>query len=281
MIQPLTIQRDLFVLPNGEYYNWKGHIDFMLYKRSLDGVIIEPILEQRYNAGSRAVVTLMMAAYIENFVPSSYGDRYFAHIKPFAAAINNLGMYWTPIVFADAQILMPDKSQQIAFLNRISREFDGNPGIMPSLCNEYQKNGCDPSIFSKPSNNLWSRGSNVGDSEPYRPGWDWKEWHPRRDWPKVLFGNDDGWYVKEGMNANGQMLDYPMPCICGEPIGFWDHDVPNRRSSDPNLARVIGGTSIYFMRGGNFMSEAGLHSEPWDNRTYECATAFFQGINQT
>lgn len=274
--QPLTIQRDLFVLPDGTYYNWKGHIDFMLFKRSLDGVTIEPLLEQRYNAGSRAVVTLMMAAYIEQFDPRTYGPRFFGHIKPFANALKTAGFYWIPIIYADEQVLKLGND----FLYQCADEFRGLYWILPSVCNEFQKNGCNPGDFTKPSGNLWSRGSSTGDVEPYRPGWDWKEWHSRRDWPKVLFGNDDGWYVKEGMNANGQMLDYPMPCISGEPIGFWDHDVPNRRSSDPNLAKVIGGTSIYFMRGANFMSEAGLRSDPWDSRTYECAVSFFKAINQ-
>jgi len=43
---------------------------------------------------------------------------------------------------------------------------------------------------------------------------------------------------------------------------------------------VIGGTSIYFARGANFMSEQGLRCEMWDDRTYECAVSFFKAINQ-
>lgn len=279
LIEPLHISRDQFLLPDGTNYNWQGHIDFMLFKRSLDGVVIEPLLDQRYLAGSKAVVTLQMAWFIEQFIPSNY-PNYFAHIKPFADALAAKGFNWTPIVFADAQVIMQDKSEQIRFLNQIAAEFAQCSNVYPSLCNEYQKNGIDPSIFNKPVGNLWSRGSSVGDAEAFRPGWDWKEWHARRDWPKVLFGNDDMWYVKEGIDSNGQMLDYPMPCISGEPIGFWNQNIPGRRSNDPNLARVVGGTSIYFGRGGNFMSEQGLRCDPWDTITFNCAVEFFKGINQ-
>jgi len=279
-IQELHISRDQFLLPDGTNYNWKGNIDFMLFKRSLDGQDISPLLAQRFNSGSRAIVTLMMAAFIERFYPSDYGARYLEHIHPFAETLKSKGFYWTPIVFADAQIIIPDKGSQTIFLGKISEQFAGMHWVLPSLCNEYQKNGCDPSIFNKPVGNLWSRGSNLSDSEPYRPGWDWKEWHPRRDWPKVIFGNDDAWYVKEGMDAENHMLDYPMPCIIGEPIGFWDRNVPNRRSNDPNLARVIGGTSIYDARGANFMSEQGLRCDMWDPITENCAKVFFNAINQ-
>jgi hypothetical protein len=222
----------------------------------------------------------MMAYYIENRSPSQYGARFFAHIKPFARALASKGMGWMPIVFADAQIQMPDVRQQQTFLNQCAAEFAGEPNVFPSLANEYNKNGCDPANFSQPSGNLWSRGSTTSDAAPFVPGWDWKEWHPRRDWPKVLFGNDDAWYVKEGIDADNHMLDYPKPCIVSEPIGFWDRDVPGRRSSDPNLARVIGGTARYFARGVNCMSEEGLHSDLWTPNTKLCAATMFQAMRQ-
>jgi len=279
-IEPLHTQRDTFVTASGKYYNWKGHIDFMLYKRSLDGFVMEPLLDQRKAAGSNSVTTLMMAHYIEDFVPSAYGSRYLDHIKPFAAALKAKDFYWRPIIFADAQVVMPNGDVQKTFLSQLADQFNGEWNILPSLANEFQKNGCDPSIFTKPAtSNLWSRGSSTGDAEPYRPGWDYKEWHPRRDWPKVLFGNDDAWYVKEGQDSSGNSLDYPKPTIVGEPIGFWDHDVPGRRSSDPNLAAVIGGTSVYFARGADFMSEEGLRCQPWTPRTFECAQRFFNAID--
>jgi hypothetical protein len=279
-IEPLHTQRDTFVTASGNYYNWQGNIDFMAFKRSLDGVDMG-FITQRQQAGSQSLTTLMMAHYIEDFIPSTYGARFFAHIKPFAQFLRSLNLYWRPIVFADAQVVMPDKGQQQTFLAQCAAEFNGEWNVLPSLCNEYQKNGCDPFMFQRPAtDNLWSRGSSTSDTEPARPGWDYKEWHSRRDWPKVLFGNDDAWYVKEGIDSNFSVLDRAMPCIIGEPIGFWDHDVPARRSQDPNLAAVVGGTSVYFARGADFMSEGGLRCDRWDPRTEECARRFYAAINQ-
>jgi len=280
LIERLHTDQDLFITESGRTWNWAGHIDFMRFHRSLDGQPIDG-LKQMYNAGSRVVATLMAAHYIEHFYPQDYGDRFYTHIRPFAKGLAELGFYWMPILFADAQVLMPDKRQQIDHFNRMLGEMDGEPNIMPSLANEFQKNGIDPAIFTKPSVNLlMSRGSNLSDSSPFYPSWDYKEWHGRRDWPKVLFGNDDAWYVKEGVDSDFKHLDEKHPCIVSEPIGFWSVEVPGRRSSDPNLARVIGGTSVYFARGANFMSENGLRSDPWDARTEECAVQFFKAINQ-
>lgn len=277
----LIIERDRFLRADGSQFDWCGFISFMLFYKSLDGFVMEPYLDDCLLVSEQVVVTLMMAHYIEHRNPADYGERFFAHIKPFARALASRNMYWMPICLADAQIIMPDKSQQVQFVNRCAQEFAGEDNILPSLGNELSKNGVDPFYFSKPNGNYWSRGSEVGDTAPPRPGWDWKEWHPRRDWPKVLFGNDDAWYVKEGIDSNFQILDRAVPCIITEPIGFWDHDIPNRRSSDPNLARVIGGTARYFARGVNFHSEEGLHSDNWAERTKECAVAMFTAMRQS
>lgn len=277
LVSELHIDQDRFETPDGNNYNWRGHIDWMLYKRSLDGVSIEPLLAQRYATGSRCVATLMQAHFIERFYPSEYGQRYYDHIPAFSEALLRLGFYWQPVVYADEQIIKSGHD----FVYKLAEIFHNRYYILPSLGNEWSKNGFNPGDFSRPNtNNLWSRGSQVGDTAPYYPSWDWKEWHPRRDWPKVLFGNEDMWYVKEGVNGELTQIDKRAPCIASEPIGFWSHNVPNRRSNDPNLARVIGGTSVYFGRGANFMSEQGLRCEMWDTITYDCAVAFFAGINQ-
>lgn len=285
-IQKLTTYADLFVNEDGSYYNWRGHIDFMMFFRSLDGQPLEPLMKERYDLGSRGLVTLFMAKFIEDKDPLTYGSRFFHHIKPFAQALrNNCDMYWRPIVFADMQVFGWNLQQQRDFLNRCAEEFNDEWNVLPSLVNEWSKNGIYPDDFSRPNtNNIWSRGSSVGDAGAPYPGWGYKEWHGRRDWPKVLWSNDDAWYVKEGLrynedNGHLEQYDRPMPTIVGEPIGFWDRDIPNRRSSDPNLAAVMGGTSVYSARGADFMSQEGLRCESFTPRTAECARRFFNAIN--
>lgn len=275
----LIIEADRFLRASDRsQFDWCGWISFMLFYKSLDGFTMEPYLDDCKIVEEQVCVTLMMAKFIEDRNPAQYGDRFYQHIKPFARALAAKNMYWMPIVGADQQVINLNFQDH---LNKCAAEFDGEDNVLPSLGNELSKNGIDASKYSRPvGSNYWSRGSEVGDTAPPRPGWDWKEWHPRRDWPKVLFGNDDAWYVKEGIDGGLNTLDKAMPCISTEPIGFWDRDIPNRRSSDPNLARVIGGTARYFARGVNFHSEEGLHSEPWTPRTKECAVAMFTAMRQ-
>lgn len=282
-IQPLHAERDIFVRADGSHYNYRGHIHFLDFKKSLDGESLTDLIMPWKNLGSQGLTTLMMWHYgPEKFYPSAYGDRFFAHIKPVARALRDLDMYWRPIVFADAQVIMPDVNQQRIFLARCAEQFNDEWNVLPSLTNEFQKNGINPSDFLRPNtNNLWSHGSAISDANAARPAWDYVEFHPRRDWPKVIFGNEDGWYVKEGFNAeNGHYYDRSVPGIIGEPIGFASFDQPGRRSSDPNLAMVIGGTSIYYMRGADFMSEEALSSVAPSPRTAECARRFYRAIEQ-
>lgn len=283
MIQPLTAKRDQFLKPDGSNYNYRGHIHFLDFKKSLDGVSLNDLINPWKSLGSQGVVTLMMWHFgPEKFYPKDYGARFFAHIKPFAKALRDLDMYWRPIVFADANVIIPNVNDQHSFLNQCAAEFNDEWNVLPSLTNEFQKNGINPSNFTRPNtNNLWSHGSSLGDTDAARPAWDYVEWHGRRDWPKVLFSNDDGWYVKEGLNGDtGHYYDRTVPGIVGEDIGFWDRDVPGRRSSDPNLAMVLGGTSIYYMRGGDFMSEEALASVNPSPRTAECCRRWMKAIEQ-
>lgn len=283
MIQPLTAKRDQFLLPDGKNYNYRGHIHFLDFKKSLDGFPLDELINPWKALGSRGVTTLMMWHYgPEKFYPDDYGNRFFAHIKPFARALKDLDMYWRPIVFGDVQVIKPTAGEQQIFLARCAAEFNNEWNVLPSLTNEFQKNGINPADFNRPStNNLWSHGSAISDANAARPAWDYVEWHGRRDWPKVLFANEDGWFVKEGFNAEtGHYYDRSVPGIVGEPIGFWDRDIPGRRSSDPNLAMVMGGTSIYYMRGSDFMAEESLASVNPSPRTAECARRFYQAIEQ-
>src|SRR6185503_4603841 len=103
--------------------------------------------------------------YIEHHNPiDDYGERFFQHIKPFARALRDLNCYWMPIVFADAQVIMPAVSTQVYFLARCANEFAGEDNVLPSLGNELSKNGINPANFSRPEGNYWSRGSEVSDT---------------------------------------------------------------------------------------------------------------------
>src|SRR5258708_4162 len=121
----LTIEADRFLRDDGSQFDWCGFTSFMLFYKSLDGFVMEPYLDDCTIVSEQVVMTLMMAHYIEHRDPNSYGERFFGHIRPFANALKSRGMYWMPIVFADAQVIMPDKNQQLQFFNQIAAEFRG------------------------------------------------------------------------------------------------------------------------------------------------------------
>lgn len=267
----LRIEGNKFLRPDGSEWVWAGHIDFMLRKRSLDGMTIEPHLRERKKSGSYVVVTLEMAHYIERYYPDDYGVRYWDHIRPFAKACAAEGFWWCPILLADAQEIKKNVSDQQRYVQRWAEHMAGEPNLLPSLGNEWPQNGWHPGNFAFPGGDglLWSRGSTTSDAPPFPQGWGWKEWHGRRDMPKVFWSHDDMLLLREGNTDDGP----GVPTIGSEPIGFWHTDVRDRRSSNAHLAKVLGGCSVYFGNGSNGHSQEGLRSESWHPHTAMCIAA--------
>lgn len=281
LLESLHAEGVEFKTQSGRRWVMAGHIDFVLRKRFMENGpdTVTGILTPRLALGSNSAMTLEMWYYGEKFKPSDYGEKYYADIKPFARHLASLGAYWQPIILADAHILMPSIVDQRNHVGRFAREIAGEPNVLPILVNEFQKNGVDPNMHQKPEGTgcLWSKGSGTSDGPPPQPGWDWHQWHGRRDF-KALFSSQDGYYVMMGHEEGGPQMETPKPCGHTEPIGFWSNNVSNRRSNDPNLARIIAATSVLYMQGANFMSEEGLRCGPWEPRTQECARAFYKGL---
>ena len=151
-------------------------------------------------------------------------------------------------------------------------------GTFVELVNEWSKNGVDPRDFAKPSGVISSQGSEVSDTAPPQPGWDYHTWHGRRDWPKVVFSSDDAYWVASGRTEGGQTLGPPMPIVHDEPIGFSEADIPGRRSNNPEVARIVGATCGTFCDGGTFHSDYGIHSVGWSPEVDSLARTFFRAL---
>lgn len=103
---------------SGKQWWWRGSTDFMLYKRYLAGVDIQPILDQRVDVGANLVRVLGMSHYIERFYPQDY-PGYYNQLLSFASLLSQNGLYLEFVVFADAQIIMKNTSEQQAHFSKI------------------------------------------------------------------------------------------------------------------------------------------------------------------
>ena len=61
-------------------------------------------------------------------------------------------------------------------------------------------------------------------------------------------------------------------------IGFAEESIPNKRSDDPNMARVIAASARVLSEGATFHSDDGIYSRLFGPTTKACALAFFSGL---
>jgi len=263
---------------NGAPWTWQFASDFTLLYRLMRGEDITPVLQQRKAAGANGVRVFLMLHYLEQNYPQAYPD-FWTTLVPFARFLASHGLYVEFTCLADAQVIMPSTGDQQAFVQRVADTLRGESNVFLELANEYPKNGVNPSRFDRPAGVISSHGSGLADSPPALPSWDYSTWHGRRDWPKVVLSHEDAWFVGEGIDANGAVTGVPHPIVMDEPMGFGEVDEPGRRSTDPELARVLALTSIAFGNGGTFHSEAGLRSQLWGPTQERCARAFFAALD--
>ena len=107
------------------------------------------------------------------------------------------------------------------------------------------------------------------------PGWGIRMFHGRRDYPKVFMSFDDAVYVGRGLDSDGKQYAPFAPIAHDEPMGFAEIAIPNRRSTDPNLARCLMLTGKAYGVGATFHSEDGIYSRLLGPVQQSCARAFF------
>ncbi len=271
-----TSGRDFIV--NGQRWIWKGTTDFRMYQWFLEGRNMTEVRQQRRAAGANILrVAGMYAGGIGDFRPAQYGQAYWDGWTPFLAECARDGFQVEITCFMDCQNIqeLRDVGPQRDHWGRFGDIIRPVPNAVMELGNEYPQNGFDPKNFAPHAGVLCSRGSNIGDEPPVVPGWNYHTWHGRRDWPKVLFSAEDMWYVGEGWGPGGA-YQYPViPVVHDEPIGFSDVNQPGRRSNDPYVARVLGGSSSEFGAGVTFHCDYGIQSALWSDRMDLCARTMF------
>jgi hypothetical protein len=195
--------------------------------------------------------------------------NYTAQLDQFLMLAASHGLRVEFVVFADAQLAMPDRNQQRAHLLTVAQVLNRHANTLGELANEYQQNGVDPQAFSKPPGpTLWSRGSNCcGNDGYFDPPWDYITHHPARDdqWPRKA-------ECRPIRDASGR------DCLEDEPIGASAIAQPGRRSNSVVDFGQAGAAYGLLTSGGLFHSDNGILSQPFGEVERTLAQVFVKGL---
>ena len=189
-------------------------------------------------------------------------------LKPFHELAAAHGFYIEGTILADCQVLNPSTAAQQTRVNDVRVATVGIANVVEQLGNEYDKNGHDPRLFTKPSDRLAANSSSTegGKDAPY---WDFFCFsgqrsplnHAIREYGPLEFMYNDGkpW--------GG------VPAICDEGMK------PGVNSSDPRDFERAGAQARSGC-GGRFHSVAGTggNSRLFDDLEKRCAAAFIKGL---
>lgn len=273
----LSIVGTQFVGPDGLPLFLKGMSGFRDYQKHLGGTLNDDVLKESRDLGANYRRVFGMLHYITRFYPQDYA-AFYERIPELFDRYARVGLYGKFEVFADAQVVTPVLARQQEHAARVWEQAGAIQNGLWSLGNELPKNGVNPSNFHQPSQILCSQGSALADAPPSQPGWSFHDWHGRRDHPKVTSGTEDAWYVSRGAKwpHTTPGVYPPKPILHDEPIGFGEHEEPNRRSTSKYLARQIAASGRVLCAGVLFHSDYGIHSERLGSNTRICAEEFFK-----
>jgi hypothetical protein len=262
---PLHNEGGHFADSNGQRWYWKGATDFLLLKKFLDGEDIQPLLQQRKDAGANLVRVFGMCANLAHFYPQEYDD-YWGGLVAFVDRLYVNGLYVELTVFADAQMVLPDLTTQIAHWQGFSR-VASKPNVFLELVNENSHAGNTIRVerfthLDGPA--MQAHGSEQTDQHPIEPHWNYVVYHARREGPPDARGATN--YDPYEFEAR-----YPKdrPWIADEGI----------KTTDAGFAYLMG-IHARVSDGGTWHSQAGVTSQMWSDAEFEAAKAFYRGIGQ-
>lgn len=246
---------------DGQRWLWKGATDFAAFWKHLDGRLDDAVLEQRRSAGAN-LLRVFLNWGDKGFNPSSYGQRFFDELRPFAKRLEAFELYAELVLFAPKP-LSPEFDQhvgaQIAFASRVYEACTGVTNVMFELGNEAALDGhlAIDEIPSPPPPFIWASGVYDVYDRPYRKGM-YLTFHPRRDYPKLIL---------EMAPIEARREDR-WPAVPDEPARCPDH------YSDPQVAYEMGRLASAG-NGGTLHTNRGRDSELWDATELACAKAFY------
>ncbi len=286
-----------FTRKNGELLSYCGFTEFSIFHKFINRQDIQPIFDDRNSVlseikaiaaqtGDGAWVFPVLRVFgmmhnIAHFDPMVHTDYYTA-ARAFVdfAAVN--GFYVQFEIFADAQIIMPDRDAQRKHASNLYAVFHDCNTVLISKGNEWSKNGFyPPDIPNPPDEFTWTQGSDVGGMNPILGG-KYSCFHGTREAKKVELSSADlmwvvGGWVSEKPNQAPLWAGTHQPTIHDEPIGF-DEITAGNRTSDTRLAKRLAADATMYGAGGTFHSTDGVFSNIFRPVTRVAAQAWCMGI---
>ena len=235
-----------FVTSDGVDFRWKGITDFSLFWRYLNNEDITPILTERAAIGANVLRVLGMVSWLDRFSPQERPD-YFDKLGAFFDLAALHGLRVELVVFADAQIKMPNQADQLVQWDRVALVASSRTNVFLQVVNQGAKNGVEsrnfPGHHAQFPNLLESRDSGMESANPPMPPLDYSAYTSTR--------SDVKWYVETGSSMYYVVYGWGTPewggtqqaSVDDEPMGADEVDQPGRRSNDParfkELARSI------------------------------------------
>lgn len=277
----LSVDGILFRREDGSIFPWRGFSDFRLYDRYLAGENIRPLLEERVNVGANLLRVLGMVDSFAHLWPQEHAE-YYDKLAPFAALLADYGLRLEFVVFADAQIVMPDRQAELEHGRRVLAAFADSPLVVVEWSNEAFKNlpGADEGDRERWAQELgeamWpqaraqhtltaSGAYSIGDCATSFPVLDFLTEHSDRfssEWvrkTKDAKEHRDGFSRKpEDCGGVGGFAGVHVPVVLDEPKGIGDEE--GRRTANQAQVAEYAASAQMFSAGSTAHSDLGVQS---------------------
>lgn len=266
----------------GRPWVYRGFTDFLLYQRFLAGEDLSALLRERVAVGANTLRVLGMVTSFSHFYPQEHED-YYARLPAFAALLGSYGLRLEFVVFADAQVVMPDVVEETQHLEQVVSAFRGTTSVLLEVANEPFKNlpggaAAATALAQRIQGRdlLVATGNYdfdlvVDHYELYSA--DYVTFHPERkpEWPRT---SKDAYDLRDGFCCNPGWAGFHKPVVSDEPMGAAEVDSASR-SAQPDDFAYFAAESALAGAGGTFHSDNGVRSERLGPVQLLSARAFF------
>lgn len=272
----IEISGSNFVHINGQRLVWCGVDQFTAYRLWLDGVSLDPLIQESLDLGFDLWRVFLMGSAPQNkiFTLSPHEGGFYDRLHDFATYLNAAGIVLNANVFVDAQDVLPNGLGHFDHWHHVADALRGTLTLL-SGGNQYPKNGFDPFSLTDPGL-VWSRGSSTADPPVYEPkprGASFCEFHPRRDYPAMMMDTVASPVTIQTRDHVGEPLLITEPIGCAVP----PYD-PTKRSDDPRLFWRLARHYATECAGAVFHNDAGMRGDLMPAAIKDCAVAWVDGM---
>ncbi len=269
----LHISGKVFFTEANEPWQWRGATQFLLFYKFLQGIDIQAILSEQIALGVNVVRVLGMVDWRDlngQFHPQNYTD-YCAKLSAFIDLCAARGIRVEFVVFADAQLIMPNEVERSLHFGQVVRTLLSKWNVFIEVCNEPFKNlpgGADEAYELGREfvgqGILIASGNYGGDwvNELPRVSLDYVTYHPDRgpEWPRKV---KDAYEMQQALN---------LPVVTDEAIGADELDRPGSRSNTPSDFMYAAAVIALLTPGGTIHTESGIRSNLLGPIQMQCAS---------